>query len=227
MLFFYILWFKTMTLPGGKKVYFEWPLLFVYPLSLVLLLDCLYVPNNGAYGKNLICIACNVSSGWWLDAVVCVVRLLCELRSGRAGPNPRLHQPPTTQQRVRLQRTSKGNTGVSRCSLPGFVNKCFQESLSPFQYVAGCLCLIGHYWLYRLQTTFALGRPGHRAPVAAAQAPCRGAGRAFARQQATRPVPLRSRPRGTARRLSCVTNSRVQVHRGKQQKNTQLNKWCF
>lgn len=71
--------------------------------------------------------------------MVCVVRLLCELWSGRAGPNPRLHQPPTTEQRDRLQRTSKRNTGVSRSSLPGFVNKCFQESLSPSQYVAGCL----------------------------------------------------------------------------------------
>lgn len=38
-----------------EKVYFESPLLFVYPLSLVILLDCLYIPNNGAYGKNLIC----------------------------------------------------------------------------------------------------------------------------------------------------------------------------
>lgn len=130
MLFFYILWFEKMTLPGRKK--------FILNHHCYLCTRCLLWFYLIAYtylimehmGK-----ICCVSSGWWLDAVVCVVRLLCELRSGGAGPNPRLHQPPTTQQRVRLQRTSKGNAGVSRCSLPGFVNKCFQGFLSPFQYV--------------------------------------------------------------------------------------------
>lgn len=65
--------------------------------------------------------ALNSSSGWRLDAVVRVVRLLSDLRSGRAGPNPRLHQPATTEQRVGLQRTGKRNAGVSRSPLPGFV----------------------------------------------------------------------------------------------------------
>lgn len=66
-------------------------------------------------------------------------------------------------------------------------------------------------FLYRPQMTFAPGRHGHCAPVAAAPAPCQGVGSACVRRWETQPVLLRSRPRITARRLSCVTNGPVQV----------------
>lgn len=66
-------------------------------------------------------------------------------------------------------------------------------------------------FLYRPQMTFAPGRHGHRAPVAAAPAPCQGVGSVCARRRGTRPVLPRSRPRITARRLSCVSSGPVQV----------------
>lgn len=144
--------------------------------------------------------------------MVCVVRLLCELRSRRAGPNPRLHQPATKEQRFRLQWTSKRNTAVSCFSLPGFVHKRLSIDFIMWQVASP---LISFHWLYYPQMTFALGRLGHLAPVAVAQAQCQGAGRAFVRQRATRRVLLRSKRRGTAKRLNCATNSLVQVHNGK------------
>lgn len=151
--------------------------------------------------------------------MVCMVRLLCELRSRHAGPNPRLHQPATEEQRVRLQWTRKRNAAVSCFSLPGFVNRGVFIDVS----LCGRLFKpsIGLYWLCHPQMTFAPGRPGHRAPVAAAQAQCQGAGRASARQRATRRVLLRSKRRGTAKRLSCVTNSLVQVQTTEEHKTQQ------
>lgn len=69
------------------------------------------------------------------------------------------------------------------------------------------------------QMTFAPGRHGHNVPEAVVQVLCHDAGSVCVRQEEMQRVPLRSRLRGTERRPSCVTNSPVQVHKGKNSTN--------
>lgn len=64
---------------------------------------------------------CFVVSGWWLDPLVSLVRLLCDLWEGDAGSNSCLHQPPTTKQWVLLQWARERHPALLYTSLSRFV----------------------------------------------------------------------------------------------------------
>lgn len=56
---------------------------------------------------------CVCSSWWRLDTMVCVVWLLSDLWAWNADSNPRLHQPPTSEQRLWLSWAREGNKRLS------------------------------------------------------------------------------------------------------------------
>lgn len=60
---------------------------------------------------------CVCSSWWRLDTMVCVVWLLSDLWSWNADSNPRLHQPPTSEQRLWLSWAGEWDKRLSLCPL--------------------------------------------------------------------------------------------------------------